>query len=82
MKANLGLLDKVVRVTISILVLVLVFTVMISGNSMVIGSIAAAFLLVTTYLSYCPIYGACGINTKKKLNDKAYNNKNQNYFNK
>lgn len=82
MKANLGLLDKVIRVTISILVLVLFFTGIISGNIVIISLIVAAALLITSSISYCPIYAVCGINTKKKLNDKAYNNKNQNYFNK
>ncbi|MES2140891.1 MAG: DUF2892 domain-containing protein [Bacteroidota bacterium] len=82
MKANLGVLDKVIRVTISVSVLVLFFTGIISGNSVVIGLIFAAILLVTSYMSYCPIYGVCGLNTKKKLNDKVYNSKNQNYFNK
>lgn len=82
MKANLGLLDKVVRITISVLVIVLFFTGNISQNIFIIGFIAVAILLITSYISYCPIYGACGINTKKKLNDKAYNKKNQNYFNK
>ncbi|MES2285333.1 MAG: DUF2892 domain-containing protein [Bacteroidota bacterium] len=82
MKANLGLIDKVVRVSISVLVIVLFFAEIISGNILIIGLIVAAFLLVTSSINYCPIYGACGINTKKRLNDKVYNNKNQNYFNK
>lgn len=82
MKANLGLLDKVVRVTISVLVIILFFTGIISGNILIIGLLIAAVLLITSSISYCPIYGVCGINTKKKLNDKAYSSKNQNYFNK
>lgn len=82
MKANLGLLDKVVRITISVLAIVLFFTVNISESLVIISFIVVAILIITSYLSYCPIYGACGINTKKKLNDKAYNKKNQNYFNK
>lgn len=82
MKANLGLLDKVVRITISVLVIVLFFTGNISENTVIIGIVVVSILLITSYINYCPIYGLCGINTKKKLNDKAYNKKNQNYFNK
>jgi len=82
MKANLSLLDRVVRITISVLVIVLFFIGNISQNIFIIGLIVVVILLITSYISYCPVYGACGINTKKKLNDKAYNKKNQNYFNK
>ena len=82
MKANLGLLDKVVRVTISVLFLVLFFTGIVSKNGVIVGLIVAAVLLITSSIGYCPVYDACGINTRKKLNDKAYSNKNQNYFNK
>lgn len=82
MKANLGLLDKVVRVTIAVLVTVLFFTEIITGIIVFISLIVAAMLLITSSISYCPVYGACGINTKKKLNDKAHDSKNQNYFNK
>lgn len=80
MKANLGLADKVVRVTIAVLVTVLFFTEIISGSMVFISLIVATTLLITSSISYCPVYGACGINTKKKLNDKANNRKNQNYF--
>ncbi|MDP1745141.1 MAG: DUF2892 domain-containing protein [Bacteroidota bacterium] len=82
MKANLGLIDKVVRVAIAVLVAVLFFTEIISGIMVFISLIVAAILLITSSISYCPVYGACGINTKKKLNDKAHNSENKNYFNK
>lgn len=82
MKANLGLIDKVVRVVIAVLVTVLLFTEIISGIMVLISLIVAAILLITSSISYCPVYGACGINTKKNLNDKVQGRKNQNYFNK
>lgn len=82
MKANLGLLDKTVRVSIAVLVTVLFFTEIISGIMVFISLIIAVILLITSAISYCPVYGACGINTKKNLNDKVQNSKNQNYFNK
>lgn len=82
MKANLGLIDKVIRVAIAVFVTVLLFTEIISGIMVFISLIIAVILLITSSISYCPVYGACGLNTKKKLNDKVHNSKNQNYFNK
>lgn len=82
MKANLGLIDKVVRVAIAVLVTVLFFTEIISGIMVFISLIVAVVLLITSSMSYCPVYGVCGINTKKKLNDKVHNSGNKNYFNK
>lgn len=82
MKANLGLVDKVVRVAIAVLVTVVFFTEIISGLMVIISLIVAVILLITSSISYCPVYNACGINTKKKLNDKANERKNQNYYTK
>lgn len=82
MKANLGLIDKIVRVSIAVLVTVLFFTEIFSGIIVFISLIVVAILLITSSISYCPVYGACGINTNKKLNDKANNRKNKNYFSK
>jgi hypothetical protein len=80
MKANLGLVDKVVRVALGVSFAFLFFTEILSGIMVLISIIIAAILLITSSISYCPMYGICGINTKKKLNDKAHDRKNQNYF--
>lgn len=82
MKANLGSIDKIVRVAIAVLLIVLFITEIISGIMVFISLIVASVLLITSTISYCPVYRACGINTRKKLNDKAYNSENKNYFNK
>ncbi|MEO9005057.1 MAG: DUF2892 domain-containing protein [Ginsengibacter sp.] len=66
MKANIGPIDKSVRVLIAALVLVLYFTNVISGTLAVILLIVASVLLITTFINFCPIWHFLGISTKRK----------------
>lgn len=82
MKANLGSLDTAVRIIIAVSLIILFFTGIIPTTIIFVGSTLASILLTTSYLGYCPFYGACNINTKRRLNDKAFaSNKDQYYFN-
>jgi zinc transporter ZupT len=66
MKANLHDVDKVARIILAIVVAVLYFTGIISGNVAIILSVIAALLVVTVFINFCPIYHFLGISTKKK----------------
>ena len=82
MKANLGPLDKAVRLITSVLIIILLISGLVSITIVLVGSILAIILITTSNIGYDPLYGICKINTKKRLNDKAFNsNKNQYYFN-
>ena len=78
MKANLGKTDRAIRITILMLILTLVIVGIITGIKALIGVILAILLIVTSAIGYCPIYHIWNINTKQKLNDKAY--RSQNHF--
>jgi small-conductance mechanosensitive channel len=66
MKKNMGNIDRTVRVIIAILIAVLYFTNVISGTAAIIlGIIAVAFVL-TSMMSFCPLYLPFGWNTAKK----------------
>jgi len=67
MKANIHDIDKVARIILAIVVAVLYFTGIISGTVAIILSIVAAFLLVTVFINFCPIYHFLGISTNKKI---------------
>jgi hypothetical protein len=82
MKANLGPTDKAIRVIISVLIVILLVPEVISGFIALLSYGSLIFLVITSAIGYCPVYKALGINTKKNLNDKAYNHyRNQKQFN-
>ena len=66
MKKNLGTVDKVIRVLVAVIVLVLYFTHVISGILAVILLILAGVFVVTSLFGTCPLYLALGLNTGKK----------------
>ncbi|MEO6814248.1 MAG: DUF2892 domain-containing protein [Ginsengibacter sp.] len=66
MKANIGSIDKTVRILIAALILVLYFTNVISGILAIVLFIVAGILLVTAFINFCPIWHFLGISTRKK----------------
>jgi hypothetical protein len=66
MKKNVGTIDKVVRILLAVVVIVLYFTNAISGTMAFILLALAAILIVTSFVSFCPIYYFLGLRTRKK----------------
>lgn len=64
MKKNMGNLDKVIRVLVAILILVLYLTHEISGTIAIILLILAGIFILTSFVSFCPLYLPFGISTK------------------
>ena len=62
----MGTVDKVIRVLVAVIILVLYFTHVISGTLAVILLILAGIFVVTSLLGTCPLYIPLGINTRKK----------------
>ena len=66
MKKNMGTLDRIVRTTVVVIIVVLYFTGQISGTlAIVLGIVAIAFLL-TSIIGWCPAYLPFGISTRKR----------------
>jgi len=66
MKKNMGSTDKLFRILFAFLVGVLYYTKAIEGNvAIVLGALAAVFVL-TSFISFCPLYLPFGISTHKK----------------
>jgi hypothetical protein len=66
MKKNVGAIDKVVRIFLVILIAALYFTHIINGLAAIILGVLAVILLLTSLISFCPIYWPLGISTAKK----------------
>ncbi len=65
MKSNIGSIDKIIRILIAAIILVLYFTNIISGTVAIVLFIVAAILLITAFINFCPIWHFLGISTKK-----------------
>jgi len=66
MKKNVGTIDKVIRILVAVVILVLYFTHVISGSLAIILLVLSGILFVTTLLSFCPIWKALGLSTMKR----------------
>lgn len=70
MKKNVGAVDKVIRIIIAALLIILFFANVVHGTLGVIFLIVAAILLITAFISFCPLYVLFGISTCKKEEKK------------
>ena len=61
---NLGTADKIVRIAFSAIVIIL-FLLKIIGGPVAAGLLAlSVILIITVLISFCPVYGAFGINNR------------------
>jgi len=81
MKTNVGSTDKVVRLALAIVLIVLFYKSILSGILGIIALIVAFVLTLTSLIGFCPLYTLFGINTAKKKeqneNTKQLNEKKQ-----
>ncbi len=66
MKRNIGTVDKVIRILIAVVVVTLYFANLISGTLAIILLALSAIFVVTSLLSFCPLYLPLTISTRKK----------------
>jgi len=65
MKKNMGKTDRIIRITIAAIIAVLYFMNVISGTwTIVLGVLALVFVL-TSFISFCPLYLPFGISTRR-----------------
>ncbi len=66
---NLGSIDKVTRLLLALLLIVLFYTDVVSGTLGIVALISALLLTVTTLIGFCPLYKLFNLSTvfnKKK----------------
>lgn len=66
MKKNMGMADRAVRILIAAVIAVLYFTHTITGTWAIVLGILAIVFVLTSFISFCPLYAPFGINTCKK----------------
>jgi uncharacterized membrane protein YtjA (UPF0391 family) len=70
MKKNMGTADRIIRVIIAAIIAVLYFTGIIPGTLGVILLILAVVFVLTSLISFCPLYAPFGLSTCKNKNGK------------
>jgi len=60
---NMGTIDRIVRTIIAIVVAVLYFTNIISGTVGIVLLVLAVVFVLTSLVSFCPLYALFGIKT-------------------
>jgi len=63
---NMGTVDRVVRLAIAAVIAVLYFTGNLSGLAAIILGIVAVIFVVTSVVSFCPLYVPFGLSTRKE----------------
>jgi len=66
MKKNMGTIDRIIRVSLAVLVAILYYTDVISGTWAIILGILAVVFLATSLIGFCPLYLPFGISTRKQ----------------
>ena len=66
MKKNMGSSDKLIRLAVAIVLIVLYYTGIISGTIGIIVLVLALVFTITSLISFCPLYTLFGISTCKK----------------
>lgn len=66
MKKNMGATDKYIRLFVAILLSVLVYFQVLEGTLAYIALGLGAVFVLTSMMSFCPLYTLFGINTCKK----------------
>ena len=61
----MGIADKGIRISIAIVLAILSFTNVITGTLSIIALLVAAIFVLTSLISFCPLYSIFGIKTCK-----------------
>jgi hypothetical protein len=65
MTKNMGTADRVIRISLAVVVAVLYFTGKIGGTLAVVLGIIAVVFVVTSFVGWCPAYLPFGLSTRK-----------------
>lgn len=63
MKKNMGSTDKIIRISLAVIIAILFFTGTITGTLGIVLLVLAGVFLLTSLVSFCPLYAPFGIKT-------------------
>lgn len=62
----MGTIDKAVRIIAALVIAGLYFAGVLSGTIAIVLLVIAVIFIVTSFMSFCPLYYPFGISTRKK----------------
>ena len=65
MKRNMGMIDRLLRAALAVIVVVLYFVGQLTGTAAIILGVIAVIFLATSSVGFCPAYALLGISTLK-----------------
>lgn len=65
MKKNMGNADRIIRVIIAVIIAALYFSNVISGTLGIVLLVLAGIFVLTSLMSFCPLYAPFGLSTCK-----------------
>ncbi len=65
MKKNMGVIDRLLRTALAVVVVILYFSGQLTGAAAVVLGILAVIFLATSSVGFCPGYTLLGISTLK-----------------
>ena len=68
MKKNMGTIDRIVRVLTAVIIFALYFTQVITGTLGIVLLVLAGVFVLTSIISFCPLYLLVGLNTCRTKN--------------
>jgi hypothetical protein len=72
MKKNMGTADRSIRIILAIIMGALYFTNTVTGTFGIVLLVFAGVFLLTSLVSFCPLYALIGLNTCKTKHQKIY----------
>lgn len=66
MKKNMGTADRIIRVIIAAVMAILYFTGVVPGALGILLMVLAVVFVVTSLISFCPLYLPLGLSTRKQ----------------
>ena len=66
MKKNMGTADKLIRIVVALVLALLVYTGKVEGTFAIVLEVLAGVFVLTSLVSFCPLYLPFKISTCKK----------------
>lgn len=67
MKINMHSIDRITRILLSLVIVILYFSGYLSGILAIIALVVAVIFTLTSLIGFCPLYALLGISTEKKI---------------
>lgn len=66
MKMNMHTTDRIIRILLSLVIVILYFSGYLTGALAIIALAVAIIFTLTSLVGFCPLYALLGVSTRKK----------------